>query len=110
MHKTAESWLGFNKSNVPYYERRLRCQEDANRHFSRPIIIFKIGKNDRYINIRAVGRRASATAGVALQTGPIAGKQKKAGTAQLQQKSSITAYITRVLCMLWQYVLCAGLH
>ena len=29
-------------------------------------------------------------AGVALQAGPIAGKQKEAGTAQLQQQSSMS--------------------
>ena len=45
-----------------------------------------------YINIRAVGRSASATAGVAvaLQTGPIAGKQKQAGTtAAAEQRLSL---------------------
>jgi len=47
----------------------------------------KIGPSDRCINIRAVGRSASATAGVALQAGPIASKQE-AGTAQLQQQST----------------------
>ena len=52
------------------------------------IYIFKIGHTDRSINIRAVGRSASAMVGVELQAGPIADKQKEAGTAQLQQQQS----------------------
>ena len=70
------------------------------------IYIFKIGKSDRYINIRAVGRSASAMAGVALQTGPIAGKQKEAGTTAAAGRgmSYVRVYIdsfTRRRVSLW---------
>jgi len=84
----------FRSLSHVHAKARLNYYTDKDLSFSEhisSIYIFKIGKSDRYINIRAVGRSTiSATAGVALQTGPIAGKQNEAGTAQLQQQSSMS--------------------